>query len=85
MPGSRGRWRAVTPRTLQRRLREEGVGYAALVEEMRAKFAAEYLNDPSLSISEISYLLGFSEPSAFSRAFRRWTGKSPQTFRSGAA
>jgi AraC-like DNA-binding protein len=74
----------VSPRTLQRRLSEEGHGYAALAEEVRARLAGEYLNDPALTIGEIAYLLGFSEPSAFSRAFRRWTGRSPQAFRSGS-
>jgi AraC-like DNA-binding protein len=74
----------VGPRTLQRQLKEEGLCYATLAEEVRARLAGEYLNDPALTISEIAYLLGFSEPSAFSRAFRRWTGRSPQAFRSGA-
>jgi AraC-like DNA-binding protein len=71
------------PRTLQRRLREEGEAFAALANGVRASLACEYLGDPGMSIGEVGYLLGFSEPSAFSRAFRHWTGKSPQAFRAG--
>lgn len=68
-------------RTLQRRLRDQGVTFAGLADDVRASLAREYLGDRGLNISEVAYLLGFSEPSAFSRAFRRWTGKSPQRFR----
>ncbi|HUU33672.1 MAG TPA: AraC family transcriptional regulator ligand-binding domain-containing protein [Vicinamibacterales bacterium] len=68
-------------RTLQRQLRLEGVSFADLVDAVRSNLAREYLADERVSIAEMSYLLGFSEPSAFSRAFRRWTGQSPQSFR----
>ncbi len=71
------------PRTLQRQLGLEGTSYRALVEELRAGLAREYLGDRGLSIGEVAYLLGFSEPSAFTRAFRRWAGRSPQAFRAG--
>ena len=74
----------VGPRTVQRQLKAEGVSFAELVDEVRATLAREYLRDPEVTISEVAYLLGFSELSAFSRAFRRWTGRSPQAFRSGA-
>ncbi len=72
-------------RTLQRQLRSEGIGFAALVDEVRGTLAREYLQDRRLSVGEIAYLLGFSEPSAFSRAFRRWTGRSPQSLRAEGA
>jgi AraC-like DNA-binding protein len=68
-------------RTLHRRLSAEGTSHKKLLEELRRKLAASYLRDGGLAISEITYLLGFSEPSAFHRAFRRWTGKTPMQFR----
>ncbi len=70
----------VTPRTLQRRLEDEGTTFQALRESTRRDLAAHYL-DQDLSIAEISFLLGFSEPSAFFRAFKRWTGITPQEAR----
>jgi len=68
-------------RTLQRRLRDEGTSFAALLDEARAELARSYLGDSKLAIFEVAYLLGYSEPSAFNRAFRRWTGKSPREYR----
>jgi AraC-like DNA-binding protein len=68
-------------RTLQRRLRLEGVSFEEIGDDIRTTLAKSYLRDSGMSISEVSYLLGFSEPSAFSRAFRNWTGTSPQDFR----
>lgn len=73
----------VGSRTLQRQLRQEGSSFAALSNQVRAGLAVEYLRDPALSIGEVAYLLGFSEPSAFTRAFRRWTGHSPGRHRRG--
>jgi AraC-like DNA-binding protein len=72
---------AMSPRSLQRKLAEESVTYHALVEEARAAAAARHLSDRRLSISEIGCLLGYSEPAAFTRAFKRWHGISPLTFR----
>jgi AraC-like DNA-binding protein len=66
----------MTGRTLQRRLKDEGTTFQAMREELRRELAEIYLED-DLSISEISFLLGFSEPSAFFRAFKRWTGLTP--------
>lgn len=71
----------LSERTLQRRLSEEGVAFAALVDEVRAELARLYLGDPKLAVFEVAFLLGYSEPSAFNRAFRRWTGQSPSQFR----
>ena len=67
--------------TLQRRLRDEGLVYSQLVADVRRDVAITYLKKSSLSLSEIAFLLGYSEISAFSRAFRRWSGTSPQAFR----
>lgn len=63
--------------TLQRRLEENNTLFKILVNEVRQDLADTYLNDSSLSLTEISYMLGFSEISAFSRAFKRWSGQSP--------
>lgn len=68
---------AVSERTLQRRLREEGVSFAQLEEEVRRERAFHLLRDGKLALFEIAFLLGFSDPSAFSRAFRRWSGMPP--------
>jgi len=76
---------ATSPRTLQRRLRDEGTTFDGVSREVRAGLAREYLGDRGLSIGEVAYLLGFSEPSAFTRAFRRWTGQSPRAFREAQA
>jgi AraC-like DNA-binding protein len=72
---------AVAPRTLQRRLAAEGVSYQQLVDVTRRETAQRLLTDASLAVAEIAYLLGFSEPSAFHRAFKRWVGVTPQEYR----
>jgi AraC-like DNA-binding protein len=66
----------LTPRSLQRRLQDEGTSFQALRDETRCTLADRYLGE-GLSVAEISFLLGFSEPSAFFRAFKRWTGLTP--------
>lgn len=71
-------------RSLQRCLDNEGTSYKSLVDETRRELAAHYIAESHRSINEITYLLGFSEPSNFSRAFRRWTGKSPSAYRAAA-
>jgi AraC-like DNA-binding protein len=68
-------------RTLQRRLADAGVSYQAILDQSRCEAAERHLGDASLSIAEVSWLLGYSEPSAFHRAFKRWRGVSPQAFR----
>ena len=65
-------------RTLQLRLRDEETSFAQLLDEVRAGLARMHLEDSRLAVFEVAFLLGFSEPSAFNRAFRRWTGKSPR-------
>jgi len=72
---------AMSERTLQRRLQDEGVTFAVLLDDVRADLGRMYLADPKLAIFEVAFLLGYSEPSAFNRAFRRWTGTSPSDFR----
>lgn len=72
---------AMSRQTLYRKLKQEGVSFQELVEEVRKEKALHYLNTGRYSLSEIAFLLGFSEQSAFSRAFKRWTGKSPAQFR----
>ena len=67
----------LSDRTLSRKLATEGTTYRALIDETRETMAAALLDDPSLSLTEISYLLGFSDPSSFSNAYRRWTGRPP--------
>lgn len=71
----------ISSRTLQRNLKEEGTSYQKLLEETQSELSKFYLQKPDIAICEISYLLGFSQPSAFHRAFRRWTGLTPRAFR----
>jgi AraC-like DNA-binding protein len=70
----------LTPRALRRRLGAEGASLTALLDEARLRLACEDLKRPDSSIKEISDRLGFSEPSAFHRAFKRWTGLTPAQF-----
>jgi AraC-like DNA-binding protein len=65
-------------RTLRRALDREGIGFRALIDDVRRELAAEYLATSRATIAETAFLLGFSEASAFSRAFRRWYGRAPR-------
>lgn len=67
--------------TLHKRLREENLTFAALLEQVRREQAIRYLGDGNRTLVEIAELLGFSELSAFSRAFKRWMGTPPGEFR----
>ncbi len=73
----------MSTRTLQRRLGAAGTSYQALVDAVRLEHAIDLLADPSLSLAEIAFRLGFSGSSAFHRAFRKWTGTTPLRHRSG--
>jgi AraC-like DNA-binding protein len=68
-------------RTLERRLRGEGATFADLLDNVRHEVAIQLLENTRLPMTEISYALGFAEPADFSRAFRRWRGVSPSTWR----
>lgn len=74
----------MAPRTLRRRLSELGTGFHEIVEQIRRGQAVEHLLAGTLSIDEIAEQLGYSDPSNFGRAFRRWTGKSPTAWRDDA-
>jgi AraC-like DNA-binding protein len=71
----------MSARTLQRRLKEQRVAYHELLDEMRRELAMRYLQESELAICEVAYLLGFSDATAFHRAFRRWTGATPGEYR----
>jgi len=72
----------MSQRTLQRRLNEENVTYSMLLDGVKQDLAKRYVNDKSLSLSQIAFMLGYAEQSVFSRRFKKWTGKSPFVFRS---
>jgi AraC-like DNA-binding protein len=72
-------------RTLQRKLADEGQTFEALLDDVRRTLALRYLADRKLAVAEVAYLLGYSEPSPFHRAFKRWTGKTPSEARGHAA
>ena len=63
--------------TLYRRLKDEGVTFEELLDDLRHRLALRYLRADRLSVKAAAYRLGFSDPAAFSRAFKRWTGTSP--------
>jgi AraC-like DNA-binding protein len=70
-----------TPPRLRKRLRDEGLAYQAILEGVRRSLAEYHLRERRLSLGEIAYALGYSEPAAFHRAFRRWTAMTPAAFR----
>jgi AraC-like DNA-binding protein len=72
---------AMSCRTLQRKLSAEGTTFRRMLDATRRHLGAEYVRQRRLSVNEIAFLLGFSEPANFSRAFRRWTGCSPSAYR----
>lgn len=74
---------SMSERSLQRRLSEEGTSFSRILDDLRRDLSAEILSDRNLSVAQVAFLLGYSEPSAFQRAFRRWLGMSPRQFRAG--
>ena len=72
---------ANSARSLQRRFAAAGVSYQQLLDLAQRDAAERHLTDSTLSIGEVGYLLGYSEPAAFNRAFRRWHEETPQAFR----
>lgn len=71
----------LSARTLQRRLAQEGMRFSTLLDEVRLDMAQRYLSAGRATLTEIAYLLGFSEPNSFFRSFKRWTGKTPADFK----
>lgn len=71
----------MSERTLQRWLHEFGTTFKSILNEVREDLASSYIRDSKLTLTEVSYMLGFAEMSTFSRAFKRWTGQSPSAFR----
>ena len=67
--------------TLFRKLKAEGITFEKVLDELRHKLALHYLNGKKVPVNQTAYLVGFSEPAAFSRAFKRWTGSSPRMIR----
>ena len=72
---------AMSPRTLQRRLRDHGVLFNDVLDAMRLRAAKSYLAQRDVAGTEVAYLLGFAEQSSFNRAFKRWTAKTPTEYR----
>jgi AraC-like DNA-binding protein len=68
-------------RTLQRRLADRGYAFQALVDESRRELAERLLEETGYPLAEVAFLTGFSEQSAFNRAFKRWAGQTPRSFR----
>lgn len=74
----------ISERTLQRRLQQRGTHFKASLDDVRRDLALAHVRDPQLSLMDIAFLLGFSQQSAFNRAFRRWADCSPGSYRAAA-
>jgi AraC-like DNA-binding protein len=79
--GTVARGLAMSGRTLQRRLADEGVSYQELLDDARKVTSGRCLMDSALTVGEVAYLVGYSEPAPFHRAFKRWYGMTPEAFR----
>ena len=73
---------AMSPRNLQLKLKGEGVSYQEILDDFRKTIALDSLKEPTASFSDLAFLLGYSDQSAFNHAFKRWTGKTPKQCRS---
>jgi AraC-like DNA-binding protein len=71
----------LSPRTLQRRLRDEGTSHQEVIDDARRQLASRMLSQSGLGIAEVAFALGFSEPGGLHRAFKRWTGMTPAAYR----
>jgi AraC-like DNA-binding protein len=74
----------ISTRTLSRRLADEQTSFRHILDEARCQIATALLNDRSLSVGDIAFFLQYSEPAAFHRSFKRWTGRTPRAFRESA-
>jgi AraC-like DNA-binding protein len=75
----------MSERALTRKLSDEGLKFTEILQQLRRDLAARYLDDRKLQVSKIAWLLGFHEVSAFTHAFKRWTGKTPSQVRTAGA
>jgi AraC-like DNA-binding protein len=75
----------MSERTLARKLSDEGLKFTEILQQLRRDLAVRYLDDRKLHVSKIAWLLGFREVSAFTHAFKRWTGKTPRQLRTAGA
>ena len=75
----------MSDRTLARKLSDEGLNFTEILQQLRRDLAVRYLDDRKLHVSKIAWLLGFHEVSAFTHAFKRWTGKTPRQMRTADA
>jgi AraC-like DNA-binding protein len=71
---------SMSVRTLQNRLDDEGVVFSDLLKDIRERLAKQYLRE-DYTVEQITYLLGFSEPAAFRKAFKKWAGLTPREYR----
>ena len=71
----------MSERTLHRRLRAEKTSFRRILDALRGALSSDLLREPRIGIAEVAFLLGYSEPAAFYRSFRRWTGQTPLAFR----
>ena len=71
----------ITPRTLQRRLNDQGETFKNILDEVRKGLALSYIAQPFIDLAELAYLLGFADQTAFQRAFKKWTGTSPGKYK----
>jgi AraC-like DNA-binding protein len=74
----------LSEKTLQRRLKDEDTSYQEILDDTRRDLAQQYLRDARVSVCEVTFRLGFSDQSSFTRAFKRWTGRAPGRFRETA-
>jgi len=75
----------MSERTLARKLSDEGLNFSEILQRLRQDLAVRYLDDRKLHVSKIAWLLGFRDVSAFTPAFKRWTGRTPSQVRAAHA
>jgi AraC-like DNA-binding protein len=83
--GDVARTLGMSERTLSRKLADEGLNFTEILQQLRRDLAVRYLDDRKLHVSKVAWLLGFREVSAFTHAFKRWTGQTPRQMRTSGA